>query len=144
MVDAWLSRFVLSHDMVRIEIDSQETRAYVLAYLKSRMGQQLLRRDKTGSVIDHLTDRHIADQEVPFPADDVVDAIATKMNKAIAMREKARLDLAAEIDRFSAELPRLPRAERFRTWTFRARKLEGRVDAAYYEPAIATVRRKLL
>jgi hypothetical protein len=63
MVDRWLSRFALSHDMIRIEIDDEDTRHYVLAYINSDVGQELFRRDMTGSVIDHLTDQHVAAQD---------------------------------------------------------------------------------
>lgn len=143
MVDAWLSRFVLSHDMVRIEVESESVRAWVLAYLKSRKGQQFLRRDKTGSVIDHLTDEHVGDQEIPFPDDGTVDTIARKIQQAISLREKARLQLAREMERYTATLPPLERTRKYRTWTLKSSRFDGRLDAAYYEPVIDAVRKRL-
>jgi hypothetical protein len=143
MVDAWLERFVLSHDMVRVEVTSERLRYYVLAYLKTTVGQKYLRRDKTGSVIDHVTEDHIGQQEIPIPSDDVVDDVVKKMKAAVRLREKARLQLAQELETFAATLPELRTHRGFRMWTAKARQFDGRLDAAYYDPAVQSIRKRL-
>lgn len=144
IADECLSRFVLSHDMIRIEVDDEVRRFYVLAYLKTSTGQTLLRRDKTGSVIDHITDQHVADQEVPFLTDSVVEDLSRRMAEAFRIRERARLDLQALIAAFEAKLPPLKRADQLCSgWTVRASVLTGRLDAASYDPLVAVARREI-
>jgi hypothetical protein len=58
VVDSILARFAVSHDMIRIDIYDEILRYYVVAFLRSNTGQGLLRRDKSGSVIDHITVTH--------------------------------------------------------------------------------------
>lgn len=53
--DSYLSRFVVSDDMLRLNIDAEEDRFYVFAFLRTPTGQALLTRSKTGNVIDHLS-----------------------------------------------------------------------------------------
>jgi hypothetical protein len=146
MTDAWLARFVLSHDMIRVEIDDERMRFYVLAFLQSEAGQNLLRRDMTGSVIDHLSDRHVADQEVPVFEDIIADVSAT-MAEAVRLRASARLMLAGMIEELQRRLPPLTRtAPRRDGWTARSAALgrSGRIDAAFHDPLVAEVRRGLL
>lgn len=144
MVDECLSRFVLSHDMLRIEIPDERFRFYVLAYLKSATGQELLRKDRTGSVIDHLTAEHVSLQQVPLAAESFVDDVAQKMKCAFEMREQARQELTLHIERFQAELPPLHRTKRTAEgWTVRASKIGGRLDAAFYDPLVALAKRQV-
>lgn len=144
MADAWLARFALSHDMIRIEIADEDMRAYVLAYMNSRTGQEVLRRDMTGSVIDHLTARHVAAQDIPIVAASAIAAVVSKTKKALRLRETARLELNDEIKKFDAELSSLKRRAPLKDgWTVRASKLAGRLDAAFYDPLVATARRQV-
>lgn len=143
MVDAWLERFVLSHDMIRVDVTSERLRYYVLAYLKSVIGQKYLRRDKTGSVIDHVTEDHIGQQEIPLPSDSVVDNVAKRMKAAIDLRERARQQLANELENYAVTLPQLRDKTGFRVWTAKAKDFEGRLDAAYYDPDVRSIRKRL-
>jgi hypothetical protein len=143
--DAYLASFVLSDDMIRIEISDEIMRHYVLAYLKSRSGQQLIRRDKTGSVIDHLSDSHLARQEIPILEEPVFSKVATTMGQAVRLREEARLRLASLIDHYQGLLPALHRKRPMRLgWTIRSVQLTGRVDAAHYDPLVRSIRQQLL
>ncbi len=75
-VDEYIARFVISHDMVRVNIDDERMRLYTLAFLNSKNGQALVRLDKTGSVIDHIDDSQVAEHRIPLLeelVDEVVD-----------------------------------------------------------------------
>jgi hypothetical protein len=144
IVDAYLARFALSHDMIRIEIADEAMRHYVLAFLKSRSGQQLIRRDKTGSVIDHLSDSHLANQDIPIFGEPIFSEVAATMGQAVRLREEARLALSSLIERYQALLPPLRRERRMcQGWTVRSVELTGRVDAAHYDPLVQAARREL-
>jgi hypothetical protein len=141
--DAFLEQFVLSDDMVRVEIEDETRRFYVLGLLGSRTGQQLLRKDKSGSVIDHITVDHVASLDVPMLPDAAVGEIADRMRQAVQLREDARLGLAAQQLAYEATLPAMPPARISVGWSLTARELVGRLDAAPYEPAVRAVRKIL-
>lgn len=144
MVDRYLARFLLSHDMIRVEIDDKKRRHYVLAFLNSEAGRRLLRRDKTGSVIDHISDDHLAKLEIPLFLDHTVDEVAETIAKAVALREKARLALDEMVTSYERALPALKCTAPLRYgWTVPSAEVEGRLDAAFYDPLVISVRRKL-
>jgi hypothetical protein len=144
LVDRWLARYALSHDMLRIEVSDLTMRGYVLAYLKSRIGQELLRRDMTGSVIDHLTDKHVAAQKVPLLDPESRKRISSKVIAAAELRERARLDMDEQIKAVALQLPALRRASATRSgWTTHSKSLVGRLDAAFYDPLVSKVRTQI-
>jgi len=143
-VDAFMAQFVLSHDMIRVEIEDETLRFYLLGFLGTQTGQQLLRKDKSGSVIDHITVDHVASLEVPMLPDSTINDIAECMRQALQLREDARQGLAAQQESYEATLPALPAAtQTSRGWSFSSRELAGRLDAAPYEPRVRAVRRAL-
>lgn len=143
-VDSFMAQFVLSHDMIRVEIEDETLRFYVLGLLGTRPGQQLLRKDKSGSVIDHITVDHVASLDVPMLPDSTVADVANRMREAVQLREAARLDLAAHQQSYEAALPAIPSASpTARGWSIAARELIGRIDAAPYTPAVRAVRKAL-
>jgi hypothetical protein len=144
-VDAHLERFALSHDLIRIMIENEAERHYVLAFLATTTGQALVRRDKTGSVIDHLSVSHIADVSVPFFEDGIRHEAADKMGRAVRLREEARVNLANIVDTLQNDLPSIDRQEeRRRGWSVSARTIGTRIDAAFHDPTLARVQQDLL
>jgi hypothetical protein len=144
-VDAHLARFALSHDLIRIEIPDEADRYYALAFLGTPSGQALLRRDKTGSVIDHISVIHLEQMLIPFLSTRVRMEAARSMELAVSVREKARIALDKAARDLAATLPpidppRPPRAG----WTLTALGLGKRLDAAFHDPVVAQVRRNLL
>jgi hypothetical protein len=145
VVDSHTAQFVLSHDMVRIEIDDERTRNYVAAFLQSRTGQGLLRRDKSGSVIDHITVDHVAAQEIPMLDAHIVDDVAEKVGDALGLIESARTGLTRMLRAYETALPQPARSSRSCDgWTISSQALKGRLDAARYDPWVADIRRQLL
>lgn len=143
-VDHYLAKFAIGSDMIRIEIDDHDLRCYVLAYLQSETGQQLLTQGKTGSVIDHLSRAHVASVEIPLFDHDVRAAIVHKMSESLRLREEARLTLDAALSQYEQSLPKVKRARSEKEgWTIRAKEVTGRLDAASYDPFVVNVRRQL-
>ena len=138
-VDKYLSRFVVSHDMVRIRIPDKRMRMYVLAFLSSQNGQALLRQDKTGSVIDHIDDSQVAGQSVPVLGE-VIDDVVALMDEATHTRERARLGLSEAQALFNQQLDSLPEIRSSGGWTMRARDLGGRIDPASHHPVAQAAR----
>lgn len=142
-VDEYLARFVVSHDMVRVRISDQRMRVYVLAFLSSRNGQALLRLDKTGSVIDHVDDSQVAEQQVPV-LEELLDDVVNLMEDATRTRERARLGIVEAQGRFNEHLGELPEPRSSGGWTMRARELGGRIDAANHHPVAQLARSSCL
>jgi hypothetical protein len=145
LVDDYLARFATSHDVIRIEIDDERLRHYTAAFLRSHTGQGLLRRDKSGSVIDHITVGHVEAQEVPLLDDPIIDRVADLISRSFELVEEARLMLADGLDTYENALPN-PRRDvpAKQGWTVNAGQLTGRLDAASYDPWVAQVRDELL
>lgn len=142
--DAFISRFVVSDDMLRLHIESESDRFYVLAFLGTQTGQSLLTRNKTGNVIDHLSANDLASIRVPFVDDGITLPVVAKMKRVVTARESARIQLQELISEFESSLPRPPRPTPLRDgWTQRSSRLGGRLDAAYYDPLVAQIRRDL-
>lgn len=145
IVDAYLSRFMMSHDLVRIEIDDEALRYYILAFLASPTGQELLRRDKSGSVIDHIAVAHVAAQEIPLFEKRIRLKTAERMKHASSLREEARISLDAALSAYESKLPPVTEGRSAGSgWAVRARSLQGRLDAAFYGPSVTTIRQELL
>lgn len=143
--DEYLSRFVVSDDMLRLHIADETERFYTFAFLSSPTGQALLTRSKTGNVIDHLSSDDMAAVQVPFFEDELVEEIAEAMNRAARLREKARLTLQKLVKDFSAGLPMVPLLGRKREgWSIRAADLGTRLDVAFHDPATRLMREELL
>jgi len=145
IVDSYLAGFVMSHDLVRVEIEDETLRFYTVGFLQSRTGQGLLRRDKSGSVIDHITADHVAAQEVPLLEPDVRREIASDIRNAFALVEEARTELRAALSGYLERLPGLERVSPLKHgWTTRAADFDGRLDAAPHSPTVRRIRLELL
>jgi hypothetical protein len=144
LVDEYLARFVASHDIIRIEIAELRLRHYTVAFLRSAIGQELLRRDRGGSVIDHITVDHVAGLEVPILDQDVIDRAAELIARSSALIGAARLELSGALTAYEGRLPSIPRPSPAGSgWTVRAASLRGRLDAASYDPRVAHLREEL-
>ncbi|MGH7745683.1 MAG: hypothetical protein ACREQ5_12975 [Candidatus Dormibacteria bacterium] len=143
MVDAYLAKFIPSDDLLRVRIDDERMRNYAFAFLNSTTGQNLLRQDKTGSVIDHLSGDQVAQQCVPV-LENIVDDVADDVRKTLQLRETARLTLAKAVTDLESTVYQ-PRGKPARDgWAIPASALCGRLDAAFYDEGIAQLRSDML
>ncbi len=139
--DEHIAQFALSHDMIRIEISELQMRGYVLVFLKTPTGQALLRRGKSGSVIDHLTTSDVAAIPVPLLPDATRRKIVEHANRSLSATAEARARLAALLAAQRATLPMPIRPTCLQDgWSLSAGALRDRIDAAYYDPLVAAAR----
>ncbi|WP_311879191.1 hypothetical protein [Microbacterium forte] len=139
--DAYISRFVVSDDMLRLQIADKTSRLYTLAFLSTPTGQALLTRSKTGNVIDHLSADDLSAVQVPFIDPLLTNETAEAMQEAIRTRERARLRLEELVREFASELPQISSTDPLKAgWPLRASSLGGRLDAAFHDPRIDRVR----
>lgn len=143
IADEYLSQFVLSHDMVRIEVAERDLRYYLLVYLSTPTGRAVIRQGMSGSVIDHLSAERLSDVPVAI-LNDLLPSIANQARKAVAIRARARVILANALAAGLKALP-MPRPARPAKdgWTVRARSIGTRLDVAFNDPLLDRVRRQV-
>jgi hypothetical protein len=141
IVDKYLEQFVIGSDMIRIDIDDKEALYYVFALLNSQLGRHMLRRNKTGSVIDHLDPVDLAVFQIPDLPSEQIRRISQMTLRAFELRENARLTLHRLITDYEAKLPPLIRTAQPKSgWTISSIHFRDRLDAAYYDPMISEIR----
>ncbi|MDX2074860.1 MAG: hypothetical protein SFZ02_00395 [bacterium] len=144
MVDKYLEKFVIGSDMIRIDISDETLRYYILAYFKTFIGQNCLRQGKTGSVIDHISEQHIAEQQIPMLSDKIINSVVILMRKAFQLREAARLTLNNLQQQYQTHLPAITRLLSMKLgWSISSITLSNRLDAAFYDPLVASIRAEL-
>ncbi len=87
-----------NNNMIRVIIENPTLRDYIYQFLRSSLGQALLRRNVYGTNQDHIEPDDVKDMPIPIPRDESrLKAIHETVRKVIRMREEA-----AELDRQAA------------------------------------------
>lgn len=145
IVDSYLDGFLLSNDMLRLEIDDEETRHFVYAYLNSRFGFYLLRQGKTGSVIDHISDSDLYQLPIVTPSAKIYTEVSRLARQSFESLEKGRITIQSLLRKLEGALPPLKRSEALcQGWTLSAAGIEDRIDAAFYDPLVHYTRTELV
>ena len=89
-----------SGDLIRVEIENEPMRFYAYAFLKSRLGQDQMKRNEYGTIQRLLEPRHVRDIVIPVPDDpELLMAVATPLMDRFGARE---LSSDLEIDSIDA------------------------------------------
>ena len=79
-----------SDDLIRIEIADENLRYYVYGFLKTKLGQDQMKRNEYGTIQQHLEPRHIRDMVIPIPDDHtVIERLATEFRKSVKLKEES-------------------------------------------------------
>ncbi len=132
LADEYLASFIPSDDLLRVRIEDEEKRLFAFAFLSSPSGQDLLRQDRTGSVIAHLSAGQVGNQTVPI-LDGIFDKVVGLVRESHRLRWKARMILSASVSAVDAAVPDYGTASLARGWTVRASNLASRLDAAFHQ-----------
>lgn len=144
IADSVLAEHALSHDMVRIEIEDHSYRYYVLAFLKTAMGQALLRRGRSGSVIDHITANDVASVPIPLVSNESMDRTVQSIKWAMDQAAEARRTLLRVQAGLAENHPFPARATSLADgWSVNASGVAGRLDAAFHDPLVRAVQAEL-
>lgn len=139
MADEYLAGFIPSDDLLRIRIEDEGQRFFTFAFLSSPTGQDLLRQDRTGSVISHLSAGQVANQVIPV-LDSVFAAVVELVKKAHELRAGARSALHACVAAVDAGTPKVARAPLSLGWSVRSSALFARFDAAFHQDGLHQAR----
>ncbi|MDO4629076.1 MAG: restriction endonuclease subunit S [Planctomycetia bacterium] len=61
--------YIISDDLIRVRVQNENLRAYLLTYFTSQTALALMLLDEYGSVQQHLQPRHIQEMLIPIPED---------------------------------------------------------------------------
>ena len=127
---------VISHDLLRVEIESPELRSYVYAFLRSRFGRAMMTSSHYGNVIKHLEVDHL--EQLPVPTlDYLFGEIHEQVSDVYAARDEAyRLDMASRA-RFGEAMGDQPDAAREESYSLPASRVFGgrrRLEASAHSP----------
>lgn len=100
-----------TNNLIRVVIEDEALRGYVYQFLSSRLGQDQLKANIYGAIVDHLEPDDVKNVLVPIPKDrSLIERIGLPVIKSIHLQEYAyaegeasRLLLAENIDDFSNE-----------------------------------------
>lgn len=139
LADEYLARFIPSDDLLRVRIEDEAQRLFAFAFLSSPTGQDLLRQDRTGSVISHLSAGQVGNQVVPVMKP-VFNAVVGLVEEAHKLRSGARSTLSACVAAVDAGTPKVLHEPLSRGWTVRAPALFTRFDAAFHQGGLHQIK----
>lgn len=84
-----LSKYFLTHDLIRIVPKESTYIGYLYAYLISNIGQVLIEKDQYGSAINHLEPHHLAKVPVPIMPEEVQSEIHANIMRVYALRDES-------------------------------------------------------
>lgn len=131
------SGYVVSHDLLRVQIPETDLRDYVYCFLRTWFGRAMMRGSHYGNIIKHLEVPHLA--AVPIP---VLDAMVSEIHDCVTdvlnARDRAyRLDMLAR-GRFADALTERPGEEQETGYLVPSKEVFGgrrRIEAAAHSPA---------
>lgn len=138
-----LAGLVASHDLIRIEADSDAVPpGYLFAFLASRHGHALIRKQIYGGHIKHIEPEHIGGFPVPRLGEKLEGAVDKLIEEATRLRDHAAVAQRRAIDRVHELLgwKGLP-TENIADTT--ASSLQRRMDGFHHLPKVAAARRQL-
>lgn len=87
-----------SDDLIRVQIPDEKLRYYVYQYLRSKAGQDQMKKNEYGSIQQHLEAPHIRRILIPIPDNfEKIDEIIQKSKNSICMHQDAyEIDIDAQ------------------------------------------------
>ncbi len=133
--------FVISDDLLRVEVEDSGLRSYVYAFLRTRFGRAMMRASHYGSVIKHLEVSHL--NQLPIPVlDHLIDETHEEVTKVFEARNEAfRLDTDARyrIAIAMADQPEVVSEEGYTVSATRLFQRRRRLEASAHSPGAAFV-----
>ncbi len=149
LVSETLNGLVFSDDVIRITFKEEHDLGYVYAFLKSRVGNLVLRTNGYGSVITHIEPDHLDEIVIPRAPVEVKGRIHDLIMRSYALRDESN-DLLIHAKRFLISELNLPSFSVFmaknnkkrktvETFNIRLSDMHGRADASYHVPIVDAI-----
>ena len=153
LVSDTLDGEIFSHDLIRLDVKKPSDIGYVYAFLRSNIGNALIKTSSYGAVIQHIEPEHLAN--IPIP--NSPEPIKARINDAIVKSYESRDESNVLIDKATTLLMdelKLPPLNDFsieyfdedaeaKTFSVRSSDLIGRLDASYHIPIVAAIKKHI-
>lgn len=94
-----------TNNLIRVVVGDEALRGYVYQFLSSELGQDQLKRNVYGAIVDHLEPDDVKDVLVPVPTNrDVLEAIGMPIIQAMQLQELAYAQLTVSRTRIAETL----------------------------------------
>ena len=145
-VSKTLDNNIFSHDLIRLTPHKDYDSGYIYAFLKTNIGQLLIKTNNYGSVISHIEPKHLENIEIPNPPDILKKEIHNLIVKSYDLRDESN-DLIDEAEKLLIQELQLPPIEDFkpkyydkqtdvRNFEVSLSKLNNRLDGSYHVPIV--------
>jgi len=144
---------IFSDDVIRIFFHQIEDAGYVYAFLKTKIGQDILNTNNYGAVIKHIEPSHLSEIQIPNPPNNIKKQIHELVFKSFALRDEANR-LAEEAERSLIKELNLPPINQLKLEVFdnnyditsfviQASKFQNRFDCSFHIPLITAIEKHL-
>ncbi len=148
-----LDKQIFSHDLIRITAKKETDAGFLYAFLRTKIGNALVRTNQYGAVVKHIEPEHLEDIPIPNPPDVLKKKIHDLIIKSYDLRDEsnALLDKAEALLYEALDLPPLdklrPRyfdgSAGLRNYSVKLSKLSGRFDGSYHVPIVESIIKQL-
>jgi type I restriction enzyme S subunit len=116
LVSEYIEGWAVTDDAIRVIVEESTDLGPVYCYLQSSLGQFLLQRSQTGSVIRHIYEKDVADLPIPRLPRKLREELTARIREASALRVEANrlLDEAERMVQLETELPDIADFEKLR------------------------------
>lgn len=152
-VSKTLTGKIFSDDVIRIHMTNEYDSGYIYAFLKTNIGQLLIKTNNYGSVISHIEPKHLENILIPNPPEILKKEIHNLVVKSYDLRDESN-DLIDEAEKMLIEELKLPPIEDFkpkyfdnekgiRNFEVSLSKLNNRFDGSYHIPLVDCIKKHL-
>ena len=148
-----MDNHIFSHDVVRITCKNKQDIGYLYAFLRTKIGNALIRTNEYGAVVSHIEPEHLESVPIPNPPPDVKKQIHDLIVRSYSLRDESNtlLDQAEALLYNTLKLPPLEKLQPhyfnksadLRNYSVNLSKLAGRLDSSYHVPIVDAIMRYL-
>lgn len=147
LVNNTLSKLLVSEHAIRLEC--KEYSGYVYAFLKTNVGQAIIKSKMYGAVIQQIEPEHLADIPVPNPSENIKIRINELVMQSFKLRDESN-ELIDQATKLLIDELKLPPLKEFITdkycnntlltnFSVKLSEMSGRADASYHVPLVKAI-----
>jgi type I restriction enzyme S subunit len=149
IVSKTLDNQLFSQNLIQINLLNKTDVGYLFAFIQSETGQQLLKSNLYGAVIQHIDPTHLDNITIPYASEELREIINSKMMESFALRDRSN-NLLKEAEDILIENLKIPPIEKLkpryynstsslRTFSVKLDDLNDRLDASYHDPIVEKI-----
>jgi type I restriction enzyme, S subunit len=153
IVSKTLDGQLFSHDLLRISALNEYDTGYLYAFLRSEIGQTLLKTNNYGAVISHIEPEHLKEIPIPNPSPIIKAEINGLIANSFALRDESNemFDEAEQLLIKELDLPQIEQLKphyfdseaECKNFTVRLSEAAGRLEPTYHKPLVRTIQNKI-